>query len=136
MCFFSLFLGSYHCRMGWDTSRDFDTSSLASNGLIFKSVLVKTRKEKGKEAELHVANDIPNLEAVRYSLKTPFDRQVVTQFELEEIILDYGFHHLGIDEESISYPLVMSEAPANPRSCRMSMNELLFEAYGKSFEGF
>ena len=40
--------------MGWDSSRYFDTSSLASNGLVFKSVLVKTRKEKGKEAELHV----------------------------------------------------------------------------------
>ena len=116
--------------MGWDTSRDFETSSLAANGLVFKSVLVKTRKEKGKEAELHVANDIPNLEAVRYSLKTPFDRQVVTQFELEETILDYGFHHLGIEEESIAYPVLMSETLANPKSSRMSMNELLFEGYG------
>ena len=51
-----LFSGSYQCRMGWDSSRHFDASSLASNGLVFKSVLVKTRKEKGKEAELHVCN--------------------------------------------------------------------------------
>merc|ERR1711860_267299 len=119
------FSGSYQCRMGWDSSRYFDTSSLASNGLVFKSVLVKTRKEKGKEAELHVANDIPNLEAVRYSLKTPFDRNIVTQFELEEIIMDYGFHHLGIEDSAISYPVVMSEAFANPQSSRISMNELL-----------
>ena len=47
-------LGSYNCRMGWDTSSDFETSSLGSNGLVFKSVMVKTRKEKGKESELHV----------------------------------------------------------------------------------
>ena len=40
--------------MGWDTSSDFETSSLGSNGLVFKSVMVKTRKEKGKESELHV----------------------------------------------------------------------------------
>jgi len=121
--------GSYNCRMGWDTSGEFDASSLGSNGLVFKSVMVKTRKEKGKESELHVANDIPNIETVRYSLKTPFDRNIITQFEHEEIMLDYGFHHLGIEEESINHPLVMTEAPANPKSSRASMNELLFENY-------
>ncbi len=121
--------GSYHCRMGWDTSGPFQASSLSSNGLVFKPVMVKTRKEKGKDSELHVANDIPNIEAVRYSLKTPFDRNVITQFEHEETILDYGFHHLGIEDEAIEYPLIMSEAPACPKSCRASMNELLFEGY-------
>ena len=40
--------------MGWDTSGEFEASSLGSNGLVFKSVMVKTRKEKGKESELHV----------------------------------------------------------------------------------
>ena len=51
---FLLFKGSYNCRMGWDTSGEFEASSLGSNGLVFKSVMVKTRKEKGKESELHV----------------------------------------------------------------------------------
>lgn len=112
--------GSYNCRMGWDSSGEFDRSSTESCGLIYKSVMVKTRKEKGKESELHVANDIPNLEAVRFSLKTPFDRNVITQFEHEEVMLEYGFHHLGIgdDDKSINFPVVMSEAPANPRSSR------------------
>ena len=91
--------------------------------------MVKTRKEKGKESELHVANDIPNLEAVRYNLKTPFDRNILTQFEHEEVILDYGFHHLGIEESSICHPIIMTEAPANPKVSRASMNELLFENY-------
>ena len=40
--------------MGWDSSTAFEASSLGSNGLVFKSVMVKTRKEKGKESELHV----------------------------------------------------------------------------------
>ena len=30
-----------------------------------------------------VANDIVNIEAVRFNLKTPFDRNVVTQFETQ-----------------------------------------------------
>ena len=46
--------GSYHCRMGWKSSQEFDKTS--EDALVFKSVMVKTRKEKGKESELHVAN--------------------------------------------------------------------------------
>jgi actin-related protein 5 len=46
-----------------------------------------------------VANDIMNIEAVRFNLKTPFDRNVVTQFEHQETLLDYGFAHLGIDNQ-------------------------------------
>ena len=99
--------------MGWNTSIE------KSPDLVFKSVMVKTRKEKGKESELHVANDIPNIEAVRYSLKTPFDRNVVTQFEHEETMLDYGFYHLGIhNDNKINHSVIMSEPPANPASSR------------------
>lgn len=116
--------------MGWNKSSSRSSLSAGSD-LVYKSVMVKTRKEKGKESELHVANDIPNLEAVRYNLKTPFDRNVVTQFEHEETMLDYGFYHMGINSEDqkVNHPIVMSEAPVNPISSRSSMNELLFENY-------
>ena len=40
--------------MGWKSSQEFDKTS--EDALVFKSVMVKTRKEKGKESELHVAN--------------------------------------------------------------------------------
>ena len=63
---------------------------------------------------------------MRYSLKTPFDRNIVTQFEHEEIMLDYGFHHLGIEEESINHPLVITEALANPKSSRACTYEIMF----------
>ena len=59
-------------RVGW--------SSSSSPDLVFRPVLGRTRKEKGKSGtELLVANDIANVEAVRFNLKTPFDRNVVTQ---------------------------------------------------------
>ena len=59
-------------RVGWSTSDSPD--------LVFRPVLGRTRKEKGKSGtELLVANDIANVEAVRFNLKTPFDRNVVTQ---------------------------------------------------------
>jgi len=53
-----------------------------------------------------VANDIINIEAVRFNLKTPFDRNVVTQFEHQETLLDYGFAHLGIDNQVVQISML------------------------------
>jgi len=128
--------GSYLCRMGWsdnNVSLQDEQMPPSFRGLVYKNIIAKTRKEKGKEAELQVASDIVNLEAVRFNLKTPFDRNVATQFETQETLLDYGFVHLGLndigDGGSVDHPIVMTEPLANPNACRASMNELLFEAY-------
>lgn len=57
----------------------------------------------------------------RFSLKTPFDRNIVTQFETQETLLDYGFKHMGLDSEgSVKHPILMTEAPANPNFSRGS----------------
>ena len=90
--------------------------------------LAKTRREKGKESELLVANDLINIEAMRFNLKTPFDKNVVTQFETQETLLDYGFAHIG-SEDKVDAPIMMTEALGNPNSCRGCMNKLLFECY-------
>ena len=50
--------GSYNCRMGWMSSQE-------GPQLVYKNVLGRTRKEKGKESELVVANDIANIETLR-----------------------------------------------------------------------
>ncbi|TRY79138.1 hypothetical protein TCAL_09044 [Tigriopus californicus] len=114
--------GSYQCRVGWDDGEH--------PALIYKNIMARTRKEKGKESELWVANDILNIEAVRFNLKTPFDRNVVTQYETQEVLLDYAFHHLGIQSaEGVAHPILMTEPVGNPNKCREMMNELLFECY-------
>ena len=78
-------VGSSMSRVGWSTS--------ASPSLLFRPVLGRTRREKGKSGtELLVANDIANVEAVRFNLKTPFDRNVVTQG-------DYQVRKFNTDEE-------------------------------------
>ena len=65
-------IGSYHCRMGWSCSDDIVESPRASTGsslpkfgnahmssapggIIYKNVMAKTRREKGKESELQVS---------------------------------------------------------------------------------
>ena len=67
-----LLLGSYHCRMGWSSSEDIVESPRASTGsslprfgnahgssapggIIYKNVMAKTRREKGRESELQVS---------------------------------------------------------------------------------
>lgn len=69
---------------------------------------------------MQVGNDISNIEAVRFQLKTQFDRNVVTHIDIQEHVLDYTFSHLGIDTEgSINHPLVVTEAILNPNYSRM-----------------
>lgn len=112
--------GSYECRVGW--------ASDESPRMIFKNVTAKQRGKK--ESEVQVGNDIANIEAVRWLLKTQFDRNVVTHFDIQEHIFDHIFSHLGISTENkIDHPIVMTEAIGNPSYYRQNMSELLFEHY-------
>ncbi|CAH2043689.1 unnamed protein product, partial [Iphiclides podalirius] len=122
--------GSYQCRVGW--------SIYDEPHLIFKNLIARPRKDRcKKDAEppvtppIQIGNDIINIEAVRFQLKTQFDKNVVTHFEVQEQVCDYIFSHLGIDSEgSVPHPIVMTEAFVTPNYCRQLMSELLFEGYG------
>uniref|UniRef100_T1J7A5 Actin-related protein 5 n=1 Tax=Strigamia maritima TaxID=126957 RepID=T1J7A5_STRMM len=112
--------GSYHCRAGW--------AAQEKPKLIFKSVMAKQRGKKDCEAQ--IGNDISNIEVVRWLLKTQFDRNVVTQYDVQEQIFDYVFGHLGINSHGcVDHPIVLTEAIANPNYSRQLMSELLFECY-------
>ncbi|KAI4458865.1 actin [Holotrichia oblita] len=99
--------GSYQCRVGWANS---DAPILT-----FKNLLAKPRKERSKKEtveipQLQIGNDIVNIEAVRFQLKTQFDRNVVTHFEAQERLFDYTFMHLGIDtENNVPHPIVITK---------------------------
>lgn len=73
-----------------------------------------------KDGETLIGNDIANIEAVRFQLKSQFDRNVVTQFNVQEQIFDYTFSHLGIDSDgSVNHPIIITEPPANPNYSRI-----------------
>ncbi|KAL4719165.1 hypothetical protein ACJJTC_011469, partial [Scirpophaga incertulas] len=122
--------GSYQCRVGW--------SIYEEPHLIFKNLIARPRKDRSKKdveppvtPPIQIGNDIVNIEAVRFQLKTQFDKNIVTHFEAQEQVCDYIFSHLGIDNEGyVPHPIVMTEAFVNPNYCRQLMSELLFEAYG------
>lgn len=66
----------------------------------------------------------------RSSLRSPFDGNVVYQFETMECILDYAFDRMGVDGAGIEHPVLLTEGALNPPSSRSRMAELLFETYG------
>ncbi|KAM8705973.1 hypothetical protein ACLKA7_010296 [Drosophila subpalustris] len=135
--------GSYECRVGWHDTKVPE--------LRFRNVLTKPRKDRKKDnqvtpdaqppaaaveeskgnGEIQVGNDITNIEAVRAHLKSPFERNVITNWNHQEQIFDYIFTKMGFEgKESIAHPIVLTEALANPNLCRRQMSELLFECYG------
>ncbi|RWS17275.1 actin-related protein 5-like protein [Dinothrombium tinctorium] len=111
--------GAYNCRVGFANEQ--------KPKLVFRNLIAKLRGKK--EPEILVGNDISNLEAVKWLLRSPLEANVVTQFDVQEIVFDHIFSHLGIRESSISHPIVINEPPAIPLWCRSNIFELLFECY-------
>ncbi|KAM9856040.1 actin-related protein 5 [Aulostomus maculatus] len=123
--------GSFQTRADWATPAD----DFAPPRLLFRSVAARSRG--AARGETQIGNDIPNLEPLRWLLKSQFDRNVVVNFEIQELIYDYVFTHLGIASEgSVDHPIVLTEAPCNPLHCRQMMSELLFECYGVPFVSY
>ncbi|KAJ8371970.1 hypothetical protein AAFF_G00298430, partial [Aldrovandia affinis] len=116
--------GSFQTRAGWACGGD----GLSAPLLQFKSVAARSRG--AARSETQIGNDIANVEPLRWLLKSQFDRNVVVNFEIQELMFDYVFVHLGIGSEgSVDHPVVLTEAPLNPLHCRQMMSELLFECY-------
>ncbi|XP_055390427.1 actin-related protein 5 isoform X2 [Condylostylus longicornis] len=122
--------GSYRCRVGWNNSNE--------PLMCFRNLIAKPRKDRGKkdsiepfiEPPIQIGNDIVNIEAMRFQLKSQFDKNVVTHYYNQEQIFDYIFTHLSIDTDSaVLHPIVMTECIGNPNHCRNLMSELLFECY-------
>lgn len=91
--------GSFQTRAGWAS----DIDELSVPRLQFKSVAARSRG--AARSETQIGNDIPNLEPLRWLLKSQFDRNVVVNFEIQELMFDYVFMHLGIATEvSINIP--------------------------------
>ncbi|CAL1546496.1 unnamed protein product [Lymnaea stagnalis] len=115
--------GTYQCRAGWASSE--------TPNLIFKNITAKQKGKKNQnETETLIGNDISNMEVVKWILRSQFDRNIVTLFDIQEQVFDYLFSHLGITTEGcVDHPIVLTEAVCNPNYTRQLMSELLFECY-------
>ncbi|XP_024240543.1 actin-related protein 5-like isoform X2 [Oncorhynchus tshawytscha] len=85
--------------------------------LLFKSLAARNRGTARSESQIR--NDISNLEPLRWLIKSWFDRNVVVNFEIQELMF---FSHLGDGADgSEEHPIVLTEAPCNPLHSRQMM---------------
>ncbi|KAF0975917.1 hypothetical protein FDP41_005244 [Naegleria fowleri] len=132
--------GSYRCRAGWSTEE---------NPMIsFRPLCAKLKANEVKNLDFVsdddtlvlqnggylVGNDLHPFDYLRYGAKSPFDNDIVTNFEYFEQVMDYVFYKLGLaSSKNISLseiPLVFTEPILNPAFSRQSTLEILFESYG------
>ncbi|KAI7871446.1 hypothetical protein BDF14DRAFT_1760896 [Spinellus fusiger] len=116
--------GSYQCRAGWASEKE--------PALIFDNVVSKYKDRKTNKTMMVVGMDAYADPAGRSNARSPFDTNVVSDFDRMESILDYTFITLGIKDVNVDHPIVMTEPICVPQHSRKQMSELLFEGYGVS----
>lgn len=104
-------------------------SDLPNN--VFPSLVSRWRDRKSTKTLTLVGNDTHTDVLLRSSTKSPFDGQLVTNWDYIESMFDYTFEHLGVtsDNYAVNNPIIMTEPVACPFSQRSHMYELMFEAY-------
>ncbi|ODV59431.1 actin-related protein ARP5 [Ascoidea rubescens DSM 1968] len=126
-----------HYGAGIPIAIDFGTSDMRiglTNNLspsnIFPSVISRYRDRKLAQTLTFVGYDVYLDSSFKSSLKTPFDGPLITNWDYVEWMLDYSFHHIGVDSDGfVDNPIVMSELLGAPSQQRKNMLQLLFEAY-------
>ena len=122
--------GSYHCRVGWageDNPR-----------VDFRSVYTKARNKTTGVSRRVVGDFDPSRlskawELSRTQLRSPFDGDIVSNFDTQETLLDFAFEKMSLGESGergIPHPVVITETLCNPSFCRTKTAEMLFEVYG------
>ncbi|KAJ3693699.1 hypothetical protein LUZ60_009179 [Juncus effusus] len=121
--------GGSFFRIGWAGERD--------PRVMFRNIALRPRHRSTGETVTVVGEQDPALlkyfDCTRSSWRSPFDNNVVYQFEIMEYVLDYGFDRLGASsslEGKVDHPILMTECICNPVYSRSKMAELLFETYG------
>ncbi|BAS70352.1 actin-related protein 5 [Oryza sativa Japonica Group] len=117
--------GASTFRIGW--------AGEAEPRVAFRNIVQRPRHRSSGETVTVVGDTDPALmkyfDCTRSAIRSPFDDDVVYQFEYMEYILDFGFDRLGATSE-VGHPILMTECECNPSFSRARMSELLFETYG------
>ncbi|KAH9075584.1 chromatin remodeling complex subunit [Lactarius deliciosus] len=112
--------GSNSFRFGFATST---TPQVAPN-------IVSKYKERKAGKQLLLFGDAVDAESgARSQAKTPWEGDVLLNFDALEHALDYALIRLGVDTPTVDHPVVMTERLASPLHSRALTSELMFELY-------
>ncbi|KAI0079049.1 actin-like protein Arp5p [Panus rudis PR-1116 ss-1] len=113
--------GSTNLRFG------FATSSTPRSGL---NMVAKYKERRQNKPLLLFGEGIESESGAKSNVKTPWEGDVLLNFDALENALDYAFIHLGIDTPTVEHPILMTERLASPLHSRGLTSELMFEQYG------
>lgn len=120
--------GSHSCRAGF-------ADGGADPALSIRNIVLKPRRKLDNAAITLVGQPPPSalvgLETNRIPVKSAFDGNVVTNFEVQETVFDFVFDRISpAGDGCIDHEIVITECVLNPPFARQCMAELLFETYG------
>ncbi|KAJ4485396.1 chromatin remodeling complex subunit [Lentinula aciculospora] len=92
--------------------------------------IVTKYRERKTNYPLMLFGDAVEVESVAKSqAKTPWEGDVLFNFDALENALDYAFVQLGIDTPKVDHPVLMTERLCSPVHSRALTSELMFEQY-------
>ncbi|KZT58468.1 actin-like ATPase domain-containing protein [Calocera cornea HHB12733] len=97
--------------------------------IVVDSLFSKYRDRKTNTPVLLFGNELVDDATTRSNSKTSWDGDVLVSPEGMETALDWTFIKLGIDDDKVDHPIVMTERMTTPLASRAFVSELLFEAY-------
>ncbi|THH32608.1 hypothetical protein EUX98_g1578 [Antrodiella citrinella] len=112
--------GSTNLRFG------FATSSTPRSGL---NAIARYKERKQNRPLLLFGEGIDSESGAKSQTRTPWEGDVLLNFDALENALDYAFIQLGIDTSSVEHPVLMTERLASPLHSRALTSELMFEQY-------
>ncbi|KAJ2926874.1 hypothetical protein H1R20_g10203, partial [Candolleomyces eurysporus] len=112
--------GSTNLRWG------FATSDAPFTGL---SAVAKYKERRTNKPLLLFGEAIDAESGAKSQTRTPWEGDVLLNFDALENALDYAFVHLGIDTPTVDHPVIMSERLCTPLHSRALTSELIFELY-------
>ncbi|KAJ7725515.1 hypothetical protein DFH07DRAFT_946209 [Mycena maculata] len=112
--------GSTNLRYG------FATSDSPRSGL---NVIAKYKERRTNKPLLLFGDGVDVEGGARIQARTPWEGDVLLNFDALENALDYAFIQLSIDADSVDHPVIMTERLCSPMHSRSLTSELLFEQY-------
>ncbi|KAF8640654.1 hypothetical protein AX17_000311 [Amanita inopinata Kibby_2008] len=112
--------GSSHLRWGFATT---------STPYIGINAVAKYKERRNNKPLLLFGEAIDAENGAKGQARTPWEGDVLLNFDALENALDYAFIKLGIDTPTVEHPILMTERLCTPLHSRSLSSELMFELY-------
>ncbi|KAJ6573856.1 chromatin remodeling complex subunit [Mycena vulgaris] len=93
------------------------------------NVIAKYKERRTNKPLLLFGDGVDVEGGARIQARTPWEGDVLLNFDALENALDYAFIQLSIDDDSVDHPMIMTERLCSPMHSRSLTSELLFEQY-------